>query len=263
MSRRYAKLFAALLTASLMQWAMAGAALAGSFDDATAAADKGDYATAMKLFRPLADRGDSGAQYAIGRMYAKGQGVPKDPAEAMKWFDKANDQSKALQAYNRSDFATARKIFAPLAEKGQALAQYILGLMYANGQGVPESYTEGLKWLQKAAEQGEAKAQFSVGVIYFKGLGMPANQAEAFKWYRRAADQGNATAQYNLGAMYARGQTVSQDVVRAHMLYALAANNGIKAADEAKDKLAKSMSAEQIAEAKKMAQEWKPKLETE
>lgn len=262
MSRHYARLFGALLAASLMQWAM-GAALAGSFDDATAAADKGDYATAMKLFRPLADRGDSGAQYAIGRMYAKGQGVPKDPAEAMKWFDKANDQSKALQAYNRSDFATARRIFAPLAEKGQALAQYILGLMYANGQGAPESYTEGLKWLQKAAEQGEAKAQFSVGVIYFKGLGMPANQAEAFKWYRRAADQGNATAQYNLGAMYAKGQTVPQDVVRAHMLYALAANNGIKAADEAKEKLAKSMSAEQIAEAKKMAHEWKPKLETE
>jgi hypothetical protein len=135
--------------------------------------------------------------------------------------------------------------------------------MYANGQGVPESYTEGLKWLKKAAEQGEAKAQFSVGVIYFKGLGMPANHAEAFKWYRRAADQGSATAQYNLGAMYAKGQTVPQDVVKAHMLYALAADNGIRAADDAKDKLAKSMSAEQIAEAKKMAHEWKPKLETE
>lgn len=263
MSHRYAKLFAAVVTASLMQWAMAGAAHAGTFDDATAAFDKGDYATALKLYRTLADRGDSGAQYAIGRMYAKGQGVPKDPPEAMKWFDKANEQSKALQAYNRSDFATARKIFEPLAEKGQALAEYILGLMYANGQGMPESYTEGLKWLQKAAEQGEAKAQFSVGVIYFKGYGMAANPAEAFKWYRRAADQGNAPALYNLGAMYAKGQTVPQDVVRAHMLYALAADRGIRAADEAKDKLAKSMSAEQIAEAKKMAQEWKPKLETE
>lgn len=263
MSRRYARLFGTLLAASLMQWTLAGAALAGSFDDAAAAADKGDYATALKLFRSLAERGDSGAQYAIGRMYAKGQGMPKDSAEAMKWFDKANEQSKALQAYNRSDFATARKVFTPLAEKGQALAEYILGLMYANGQGVPESYTEALKWLQKAAEQGEAKAQFSVGVIYFKGLGMPANQAEAFKWYRRAADQGNATAQYNLGAMYAKGQTVPQDVVRAHMLYALAADNGVRAADEARDKLAKSMSAEQIAEAKKMAHEWKPKLETE
>ena len=263
MSRHYARLFGALLTAALMQWAMTGATLAGSFDDATAAADKGDYATALKLFRALAERGDSGAQYAIGRMYAKGQGVPKDPAAAMKWFDQANEQSKALQAYNRSEFATARKTFEPLAEKGQALAEYILGLMYANGQGVPESYTEALKWLQKAAEQGEAKAQFSVGVIYFKGLGMPANQAEALKWYRRAADQGNAPAQYNLGAMYARGQTVGQDVVKAHMLYALAGDHGIRAADEAKDKLAKTMSADQIAEAKKMAHEWKPKLETE
>jgi hypothetical protein len=263
MSRLYARVFAALLTASLMQWAIAGAALAGSYDDAMAAYDKGDFATALKLLRPLAERGDASAQYAIGRMYAKGQGVPQDAAEANNWFNKGREQSKALQAYNRSDFVTAHKIFEPLAEKGQALAEYILGLMYANGQGVPESYPEALKWLTKAAEQGEAKAQFSVGVIYFKGLAMTANPAEAFKWYRRAADQGNTQAQYNLGAMYAKGQTVPQDAVKAHILYASAADHGIKAAGEAKDKLAKSMSAEQVAEAKKMAQEWKPKLETE
>jgi len=63
--------------------------------------------------------------------------------------------------------------------------------------------------------------------------------------------------------MYAKGQAVAADVVTAHMLYSLAGEHGIKAADEAKDKLAKSMNAEQIAQAKKMAQDWKPKLETE
>ena len=111
--------------------------------------------------------------------------------------------------------------------------------MYANGQGVPESYTEALKWLQKAAEQGEAKAQFSVGVIYFKRLGMPANQPRHSSGTAGPPIRATRPAQYNLGAMYAKGQTVPQDVVKAHMLYALAGDNGIRAADEAKDKLAK------------------------
>jgi len=175
MSRHVVRLFAAVLTASLMQMAIAGNSFAGPYEDADQAVDKGDYATALRLYRPLADRGDSRAQYAIGRMYAKGQGVPQDAVEANNWFNRARDQAKALAAYNHGDFATAATIFQPLAEKGQALAQYILGLMYANGQGVPERYAEGLKWLQKAAEHGEAKAQFSVGVIYFKGLGIPKN----------------------------------------------------------------------------------------
>jgi TPR repeat protein len=261
MSRHYAKLFTALLAAAFI--ALVGGALAGSYDDAMTAYDNGDYATALKLLRPMAERGDTNAQYSIGRMYVKGQGVPKDDAEAVKWFRKANEQSKALKAYNSGDFALAFKTFQPLAAQGQVMAAYILGLMYANGQGVTENYVEALKWLQKAAEQGEAKAQFSVGVIYSKGFGVPQNYAEAFKWYRRSADQGYAIAQYNLGAMYAKGEAVTADVVTAHMLYSLAAQHGVKAAAEAKDGLAKSMTAAQIAEAETKAHDWKPKFEVE
>jgi len=262
MSRQYAKLFGALVAAALMQVALAGATRAGGpYDDAMTAYEKGDYATALKILQPRAERGDSRSQNALGRMYAKGQGVPKDEAEASKWFQMATDQRKALEAYNYGDFALALKTFRPLAEKGQALAEYVIGLMYANGQGLPESYAEGLKWLTKSAEHGEAKAQFSVGVIYFKGLGIAKDPAVAFKWYRRAADQGNATAQFNLGSMYAKGQTVQQDVVTAQMLYSLAAAQGIKAAGAAKDRLAKSMTPEQLSEADKRARAWRPKLE--
>jgi uncharacterized protein len=261
MSRHYAKLFTVILAASFI--AMAGCGWAGTYDDAMTAYDSGDYATALKLLRPLAERGDTNAQYSIGRMYAKGAGVPKDDAEAVSWFRKANEQSAALKAYNAGDFALALKTFRPLAEKGQVMAAYILGLMYANAQGVTENYTEALKWLQKAAEQGEAKAQFSVGVIYAKGLGVPQNYAEALKWYRRSADQGYAIAQFNLAAMYAKGEAVAADPVTARMLYTLAAQHGVKAAGDAKDSLAKSMTAEQIAEADKKARDWKPKFELE
>ena len=259
MSRHCVKFYGACL---VVLW-MVGAAAAASYDDALLAYNKGDFPTALRQFRSLAERGDTRSQDALGRMYARGEGVPKDRNEAEKWFKMSSEQSDAFMSYNHGDFETALRVYRPLAEKGQVLAQYILGLMYANGHGVPESYPEGLKWLTKAAEQGEAKAQFSVGVIYFKGLGMAKNYAEAFKWYKRAADQGNATAQYNLGAMYAKGQTVPQDLVTAHMLYTLAAAQGVRAAGAAKEQLAKSMSAEQIAQANKMAKDWKPKPEVE
>lgn len=261
MPRHYAKLLRVALTALLMQMAVAGTAVAASSADALLAYDKRDFATAFAIYRDLAERGDATAQYALGRMYARGEGVPKDADQARYWFGMGRDQGNALKAYNKGDFATALQIYRPLADKGQVLAEYILGLMYANGQGVPENYGEALKWLQKAAEHGEAKAQFSVGVLYFKGLGMPKNHAEALTWYRRAADQGNATALYNLGAMYAKGETVAQDSVTAYMMYTLAATRGIKAAGVAKEQLAKSMTAAQVSEAEKRAAEWKPKLE--
>ena len=260
MVRLNAKFFVVLLATFA---AIATTAKAGplSYDEAMTLYYKGDFAGAAQMLRKLADRGNATAQRDLGRMYAKGEGVPKDEDEARKLFKTANEQADALKSYNQGDFATALRVFRPLADQGQPLAEYILGLMYANGQGVPENYPVALTWLQKAGEQGEAKAQFAVGVIHFKGLGMPKNDDEAFKWYRRAADQGLAVAQFNLGAMYAKGQAVTKDVVTAYMLYSLAASFGIKAAGTARDQLAKTMTADQIAQAEKMAKDWKPKFE--
>ena len=255
-SRHAIALCGALLIALL-----AGNAFAATYEDALLAYNKGDFATALRLYRPLAKRGDTRAQEAIGRMYARGEGVPKNEAEAVRWFRRANAESKALAAYNRGDFTAAWRAFRPLAEKGQLLAQYVVGLMYANGQGVPRDYAQAMKWHRKAADQGEAKAQFSVGLMYFKGLGTKRDYAEAFKWYRRAADQGDPTAQYNLGAMYAKGEAGTRDPVAAQMYYSLAAARGLKAAAAAKATLAKSMSTSQIAEAEKRARAWHPKPE--
>ena len=235
-------------------------AIAETYGDALLAYNAGDYAAAFRIFHTLAERGHIRAQEELGRMYAKGEGVERDTSEASKWFRSANEQIKALKAYNTGDFETAMRMFRPLADQGQILAEYIVGLMYANAQGVTENYPEALKWLQKAAEQGESKAQFSVGLIYFKGLGMPKDYAEAAKWYQRAANQNNATAQFNLGMMYSRGQGVPQNYVTAYMLLDLASAK-IKAAADAKGNISKSMESSQIAEAEKLAKDWKPKYE--
>ena len=114
----------------------------------------------------------------------------------------AQDFNKGLKAAQSGDFATALKEWKPLAEQGDADAQFNLGLMYGNGWGVPQDYAEALKWYRKAAEQGDAKAQSNLGLRYAKGKGVTQDDAEALKWYRKAAEQGNAWAQSNLGVMY-------------------------------------------------------------
>lgn len=82
-----------------------------------------------------------------------------------------------------------------LAEKGDANAQFVLGLKYDTGKGVPQDYVEAAKWYRKAAEQGYAKAQFNLGAMYDEGRGVHQDYAEAAKWYRMAKDQGVASAQ--------------------------------------------------------------------
>jgi TPR repeat protein len=164
----------------------------------------------------------------------------------------------AVAAAARGDYATALRLWRPLADQGNALAQRNLGFMYANGQGVPQDYAEAVKWYRKAADQGDADAQFNLGAGYDNGQGVPQDYAEAVKWYRLAADQGVASAQYNLAVMYDNGQGVPQDYVRAYMWFNLAAAQGLQGAEEDRDQVAQQMTAAQIAEAQQLAREWKP-----
>lgn len=258
MTRRCVTLWRASLAALLLQLAVAATAVAGPYEDAQQAYSKGDYAAALRLYRPLARRGNPKAQEAIGGMYSRGEGVPQDKAEALVWFNMADAERTGLRAYNKGDYATALRIFRPLAARGQVLAEYVIGLMYANGQGLPQDYRKTMQWHRKAAEQGEAKAQFSVGVLYFKGLGTKRDHAEALKWYRRAANQGDPAAQFNLGAMYAKGDVVKRDPVTADMWYTLAATAQVRAAALAQRQLVKTMSPDQRAEALKRARAFTP-----
>ena len=98
----------------------------------------------------------------------------------------------ATKAYGRGDYKTAYQLINPLAEKGDAVAQFILGFMYDEGQGVPQDYAEAAKWYRRAAIQGNKAAQHNLGLI---------DHAETEKWYRRAAEPGNAAARHNLGLM--------------------------------------------------------------
>ena len=124
MKQRFKTLFAGgLLTLTLF-----GVAAAGPLEDAQAAYLRGDYASAMRLWRPLADQRNAGAQNNLGTVYGHGQGVARDYAEAVKWYRKAADQ-------------------------GLVEAQYNLGMMYYNGRSVPEDYALAYMWLNLAASR--------------------------------------------------------------------------------------------------------------
>jgi tetratricopeptide (TPR) repeat protein len=167
----------------------------------------------------------------------------------------------AVATYQRGDYATALRLWHPLAEQGDADAQFRLGVMYESGQGVLRSDAGAIKWYRKAAEQDDAVAQFNLGIMYAKG-GSP-NYAEAALWYRCAADHGLGGAQFNLGMMYAEGQGVPQDYVQAHMWLNLAAaqlpslgTNQRNTTVDARDRAASKMTPQQICEAQQLAFEW-------
>jgi TPR repeat protein len=170
----------------------------------------------------------------------------------------AGPYDDANAAAMRGDYATALRIVRPLADQGNAEAQNHLGIMYERGHGVPQDYAEALNWYRKAADQGNAVAEFNLGGMYQNGKGVTENYVEAERWYRRAADQGLAGGQLLIGTMYEIGMVVPKDVVRAYMWLNLSAAQSLQGAAEERDKVAHQMTPVQIAEAQKLAREWKP-----
>ncbi len=150
-----------------------------------------------------------------------------------------------------------------LAAQGNAEAQNELGSRYYAGRGVPQDDTEAARWIGLAAEQGHAPAQYNLGLLYFRSRGVHGDDAEAATWYRRAAEQGYAPAQGGLGYMFAYGAGVDENHVLAYMWLELAwtgatddFTRGLYA--QQRDELARRMTPEQIAEARRLAREWKP-----
>ena len=254
----------ALAVMSVLMLDIAPAASAGPFEDGVAAYGRKDYATTLRLFRPLANQGVAAAQFSLGWMYYNGHGVAQDYAEALKWYRLAANQGYVEAQSNlglmyrdgkgvTQNYAEALKWFRLTANQGIAIAQFHLGLMYYNGHGVTQNYAEALRWFRLAANQGVAVAQFNLGWMYANGRGVPQDYAEALKWYRLAANQGYAEAQFNLGWMYANGRGVPQDFVEAHKWYRRADVGGIKNAAKARSLVEGKMTLEQLAAAQRQA----------
>lgn len=145
------------------------------------------------------------------------------------------------------------------SEKGDVDAQFRLGSIYFNGDGVPENRKEAVKWLRKAAEQGHSFAQYALGHLYAKGESVPEDDKEAVKWYRKAAEQGHANAQNNLGRMFYNGEGVPGNYAEAYKWFNLAAAQGDELAKKNKANIARKMTPQQIAEAQRLSAAFKPR----
>jgi hypothetical protein len=133
---------------------------------------------------------------------------------------------KGYEALMKKDYVTAAREYRPLAERGDAEAQYRIGRMYEFGNGYPQDKAQGIAWLRKSAAQGHADAEQELGVVYATGDGVRQDDAQAVAWFSKAAEHGNATAQYNLGLLYARGQGVAQDYAQAFAWWRKSAAQG-------------------------------------
>jgi len=173
--------------------------------------------------RLAAEEGDAEAQFDLGFTYAEGRGVAQDDGEALKWF-------------------------RPAAEQGHPGAQFCLGVMYHEGRGTPRDYTEALKWILLAAEQTSPFWDF--GDFY--------DSSFSLKWFRLAAEQGHSAGQCFLGKMYAEGVGVAKDYVQAHLWFNLAAAGGSAEGSRCRSIVTEQMTPPEIAEAQRLARNWKP-----
>lgn len=222
-------------------------AFAQSFADGKAAYEAKDYKTALKILKPLAEQGDSQAQVTLGVMYDYGQGVAKNPEEAMNWYIKAAKQGIPVVQHDvgvkyfqgmgvPQSYEKAAYWWEQSANAGLADSQFNLGLMYYRGLGLKQDYNKAIELFKKAAKQGHSHAQYSLAVMNAFGQGMEKNYTEALKWFRKSANQGVPQAQFNLGVFYENGYGLEKNIETAKEWYTRAANQGL---EEAKKKLAK------------------------
>ncbi|MGD9728509.1 MAG: tetratricopeptide repeat protein [Nitrospiraceae bacterium] len=237
-----------------------------------------DLQQAVRWYTKAAEAGHTTAQLNLGVMYANGQGVPQDYRQAMHWYTKAAGEGHAGAQLNLGvmyangqgvpqDYQQAIHWYAKAAEAGVEKAQFNLGVLYTNGQGVQQNYQQTMHWFRKAAEKGDAPAQFNLGVMYDQGQGIPQDYQQAVRWYTKAAEAGHTAAQFNLGLMYANGDGIPQDYVQAHKWFNLAASHAAdkerrQRAVESRDRAARKMSPQQVAEAQKLAREWQATTST-
>jgi TPR repeat protein len=136
---------------------------------------------------------------------------------------------EAVAAYMRGDYATALRIFQPIAGSGDATSELWMGTMYERGLAVPQDYSEAAKWYRRAAEQGHGQAQLNLALMYSEGKGVPLDYVQAHMWA-------------NLATVHIRAN--------AEIRQAFA---------NVRDEIASKMTPTQIAEAQRLAREWKPK----
>lgn len=181
-----------------------------------------------------------------------------DPPSFEEVLQRAQDGEVVMQLTvgqmyeERGSYTNAVRWYEKASEQGSPGAQFKLGLMHAQGLGVVRDLKAAVKQFELAARQGFTGAQYNLGVCWEKGLGTPKRDyAEALKWYRLAAEQGDAFSQKAMGVFYEKGYGVKADPVEAYKWYALAGGHGVAEAETLRKNLVAHLKPEELAAAQK------------
>ena len=177
-----------------------------------------------------ARRGLARCQVVLANQYRSGKGVPKDLAEAVRWYRKAADQGDAAGQHElgtmldaglgiAKDEAQATALFRKAADQGYARSQNRVGLVYERGTGVPVNLPLAVEWFRKAADQGQTNAVANLARLYLRGRGVPKDTAKAIEMLKQAAAKGEPNASYNLGWVYENGEGQPRDLRLAARYY--------------------------------------------
>ena len=215
------------------------------WSEAGTAYERADYRCRLQgVVSAPRSAGDPEALYRLGLLYARGQGVLANLADAAVWYRRAAEQGHAEAQHQLSllhlDGYRAQAIDGPSRDGTERLpsatptaADDNRKLLFPNGLDVPQDPAEALRWSRAAAEQGIADAQANTGLIYARGIGCERDYREARRWYQLAAEQGSAAAELGLGILYANGHGVEKDLATAAGWYEKAAEKGNAAAQVA------------------------------
>jgi localization factor PodJL len=168
--------------------------------------------------------GDATAAYEVALRFAEGRGVPAEPEEAARWYERA-------------------------ASKGLAPAQFRYASLLEKGTGVKKNLGQARKLYLAAASRGHAKAMHNLAVLYAEGIEGKPDYATAATWFRKAAQHGVADSQYNLGVLCARGLGTDKNIAEAYKWFALAAAQGDREAAKKRDDVAARLDADELANA--------------
>jgi TPR repeat protein len=195
---------------------------------------------------------------------AAGYSIDRNTAVRKKvcaWFQRYDVSVSSCTTTPPTDVSALLEWHRYRSSKGSGLSALSLGSIYEEGKLVERNCSEAARWYRLAAERGDAGGETKMGMFYFDGrcpAAVPKDTKEGTRLLREAAEQGLSVAQLNLGSFYEDGEGVPQDFVQAYLWYSLAAAREREGFVYAA-LLRRRMTPEQISEAAKLVQEWKPK----
>lgn len=227
----------------------------------------GSYQEALENFLPMIDQRHSPSQTALGLMYLNGLGVEHDPVAATFLFIQAASSGNPAAANylgliyqggatGRRDLEMATRWYRQSAEDGYAEGQLNFGSILEARS--PPDYQGAAEWYGRAADRGLGGALYRLALLYENGTGVGRDAVEAAVLLEKASARGNAQARTALGMKYMTGNGVPANPVVAHMYLTLGASLGDESGEAALRKIELELSPERLAEAQRMARNWRP-----